>query len=154
LAATFLGGSGDEINGPDKVVVDAGGNVTIAGCTSSADYPVTPGARRPNDRPVQETVMKEDAAHRISRPQARRVFACGHGYVGEGLFDGQSRLPGKTAGRMDLPVPGPAIPHVHMHGDSLVLIRFVHQHTTDIYTLPLPIEVERIPRRVLRQTHA
>jgi hypothetical protein len=44
LAATFLGGSGDEINGPDQIVVDAGGNVTIAGCTSSTDYPVTPGA--------------------------------------------------------------------------------------------------------------
>ncbi len=49
LAATYLGGNGDEINGPDQVVVDAQGNVVIAGSSSSADYPVTPGAFQPRN---------------------------------------------------------------------------------------------------------
>jgi hypothetical protein len=44
LAATYLGGNGHETNGPDGIVVDAQGNVLIAGSTSSTDYPVTPGA--------------------------------------------------------------------------------------------------------------
>jgi hypothetical protein len=41
LAATHLGGKGDEINGPDQIVVDTQGNVVVAGSSSSTDYPVT-----------------------------------------------------------------------------------------------------------------
>ena len=45
LAATYLGGSGeDACNGPDQIVIDGSGNVMIACCTSSTDYPVTAGA--------------------------------------------------------------------------------------------------------------
>jgi hypothetical protein len=44
LAATFIGGNGDEINGPDQVLVDKHGNVMIVGSSSSTDYPVTTGA--------------------------------------------------------------------------------------------------------------
>jgi len=44
LAATYLGGHGDEINGPDQIAVDAEGNVVVAGSSSSTDYPVTKGA--------------------------------------------------------------------------------------------------------------
>jgi hypothetical protein len=44
LAATFLGGNGHEINGPDQIVLDAEGNVVVAGSSSSTDYPVTAGA--------------------------------------------------------------------------------------------------------------
>ena len=44
LAATFIGGSGNELNGPDHVAVDRSGNVMIVGCSSSANYPVTRGA--------------------------------------------------------------------------------------------------------------
>ena len=45
LAATYLGGSGqDACNGPDQIVVDGDGHVIIACSTSSADYPVTAGA--------------------------------------------------------------------------------------------------------------
>jgi len=44
LAASFLGGNGDEINGPDQVLVDRRDNVTIVGSTSSTNYPVTSGA--------------------------------------------------------------------------------------------------------------
>jgi hypothetical protein len=43
LAATYLGGSGYECNGPDTVLVEGGGNVVIVGCTDSTDYPVTAG---------------------------------------------------------------------------------------------------------------
>jgi hypothetical protein len=43
LAATYLGGNGHEINGPDEIAVDAQGNVIIAGSTSSTDYPTTAG---------------------------------------------------------------------------------------------------------------
>ena len=49
LAATYIGGNGDEINGPDQIAVDAQGNVVIAGSTSATDYPVTPGALQPNN---------------------------------------------------------------------------------------------------------
>jgi hypothetical protein len=44
LAATFLGGNGHEINGPDQIAVDAQGNVMVAGSSSSTDFPVTAGA--------------------------------------------------------------------------------------------------------------
>lgn len=44
LAATYLGGNGDETNGPDQIFVDQAGHVVVAGCSSSTDFPVTPGA--------------------------------------------------------------------------------------------------------------
>lgn len=44
LAATYLGGNGDETNGPDQIFVDRAGNVVVAGCSSSTDFPVTPNA--------------------------------------------------------------------------------------------------------------
>jgi hypothetical protein len=44
LAATYLGGNGDEINGPDQIAVDGDGNVVVAGSSSSTDYPVSGGA--------------------------------------------------------------------------------------------------------------
>jgi hypothetical protein len=45
LAATYLGGSGeDACNGPDQIALDGQGNVMIACSTSSTDYPVTAGA--------------------------------------------------------------------------------------------------------------
>ena len=47
LAATYLGGDGDEINGPDQIFVDAKGDVVVAGSSSSTDFPVTPGAFQP-----------------------------------------------------------------------------------------------------------
>jgi hypothetical protein len=49
LAATYLGGSGDEVNGPDTVSVDKHGNVLITGgyALTSTDYPVTPGCFQP-----------------------------------------------------------------------------------------------------------
>jgi hypothetical protein len=49
LAATYIGGNGHEINGPDQIFVDAGGSVTIVGSSSSTDYPVTPGAFQPKN---------------------------------------------------------------------------------------------------------
>ena len=49
LAATYLGGNGDETNGPDQIAVDATGNVVMAGSSSSTDYPVTPGAFQPKN---------------------------------------------------------------------------------------------------------
>lgn len=45
IYATFLGGSGPDICG--KIAVDAEGNAYVVGCTSSADFPVTPGALQP-----------------------------------------------------------------------------------------------------------
>jgi beta-propeller repeat-containing protein len=42
IYATFLGGSGMDISG--TVAVDAEGNAYILGCTSSPDFPATPGA--------------------------------------------------------------------------------------------------------------
>lgn len=49
LAATFLGGNGNETNGPDEILVDAQGNVGVAGASSSTDFPVTDGALQPHD---------------------------------------------------------------------------------------------------------
>ena len=49
LAATYLGGNGDETNGPDQIFVDAKGNVVVAGCSSSTDFPVTAGAVQPKN---------------------------------------------------------------------------------------------------------
>jgi hypothetical protein len=46
LAATYLGGSGDEYGGPDTISADPQGNVLITGghaALNSTDYPVTPG---------------------------------------------------------------------------------------------------------------
>jgi hypothetical protein len=42
LYATFLGGTGRDSCG--QIAVDAGGNAYVVGSTSSADFPVTPGA--------------------------------------------------------------------------------------------------------------
>lgn len=49
LAATYLGGNGHETNGPDQIAIDAHGNIVVAGSTSSADYPVSPGASQPRN---------------------------------------------------------------------------------------------------------
>ncbi|MCX7047123.1 MAG: SBBP repeat-containing protein [Candidatus Sumerlaeota bacterium] len=49
LAATYLGGNGDEINGPDQIAVDDKGRVVIAGSSSATDYPVTQGAFQPRN---------------------------------------------------------------------------------------------------------
>ncbi|MCE5217578.1 SBBP repeat-containing protein [bacterium] len=49
LAATFLGGNGNETNGPDEIVVDAEGDVMVAGGSSSTDFPVTPGSLQPHN---------------------------------------------------------------------------------------------------------
>lgn len=49
LAATFIGGSGLELNGPDQITVDRKGDVVIVGCTNSTDYPVTGGAFQPKN---------------------------------------------------------------------------------------------------------
>ncbi len=49
LAATYLGGNGDEINGPDQIVVDSEGNVVVAGSSSSTDFPVTAEAFQPKN---------------------------------------------------------------------------------------------------------
>ena len=46
LAATYLGGSGYETNGPDQIAVNAQGNVMVAGSSNSTDFPVTAGAFR------------------------------------------------------------------------------------------------------------
>jgi len=42
LAATYIGGSGDE--SPSGVAIDVAGRIAIAGLTDSANYPTTPGA--------------------------------------------------------------------------------------------------------------
>jgi Beta-propeller repeat len=45
--STYLGGSGGSTGAPEQVnsiSIDPGGNVIVAGTTSSADFPVTPGA--------------------------------------------------------------------------------------------------------------
>jgi hypothetical protein len=49
LAATYLGGSGDEFNGPDFISVDRHGEVLLTGAyiLTSLDYPVTPGCFQP-----------------------------------------------------------------------------------------------------------
>ena len=44
LAATYLGGNGDETNGPDQIFIDRLGRVIVAGSSSSTDFPVTPNA--------------------------------------------------------------------------------------------------------------
>jgi hypothetical protein len=44
LAGTYLGGSGDEENSPDQILVDPNGNVFLVGYTSSTNFPVTSGA--------------------------------------------------------------------------------------------------------------
>lgn len=50
LAARYVGGSGDDsCSGPDEITLDRDGNVVIACCTSSTDYPVTTGASQPGN---------------------------------------------------------------------------------------------------------
>lgn len=49
LAATYIGGSGFECNGPDTVLVDQNDNVLLVSTTDSTDYPVTPNAIQPNN---------------------------------------------------------------------------------------------------------
>jgi|GEM_PF-127866 len=49
LAATYLGGNGDETNGPDQIFADSAGNVVVAGSSSSTDFPVTQGAFQPKN---------------------------------------------------------------------------------------------------------
>ncbi len=50
LACTYVGGSGeDSSNGPDQIALDGQGNVVLATCSNSTDYPVTAGALQPRN---------------------------------------------------------------------------------------------------------
>lgn len=57
LAATFIGGTGDEANGPDQIFIDKKGNVMICGCSSSTDYPVTSGAFQSTNKGLYNGVV-------------------------------------------------------------------------------------------------
>jgi hypothetical protein len=59
LACTYLGGSGDEINGPDTLSVGKDGSVLITSGwgTTSPDYPVTAGCFQPRLRGKNNAVF-------------------------------------------------------------------------------------------------
>ena len=123
LAATYLGGSGDEINGPDTLSVDKDGSVLITSGwgTTSPDYPVTAGCFQPSLRGKNNAVFSL-----LSNDLGTLLYSTYMGGEGANLRancfapDGSLWVAGYSAGP-DWPLKN-AYPNVHKGG--LVLAKF------------------------------
>jgi hypothetical protein len=111
LAATYLGGSGDDAcNGPDQIVVDGHGNVMIACCSSSTDYPVTAGAFQTRNAGAGGKFPFDGAVSILSNDLSTLVYSTYIGGTGDEMAraccfgpDGTLYIGGVTTSR-DFPV--------------------------------------------------
>jgi hypothetical protein len=84
LAATYLGGSGEDAsNGPDQITVDREGNVMIACCTSSTDYPVTTGAFQTRNAGAGGKYPFDGAVSILSNDLSRLLYSTYIGGTGD-----------------------------------------------------------------------
>jgi hypothetical protein len=110
LAATYLGGNGDETNGPDQIFVAANGNVVVAGCSSSTDFPVTQGAFQPKNAGAGGKYPFDGIASVLSNDLSTLVYSTYIGGTGDDMAraccvgaDGTLYVGGVTTSR-DFPV--------------------------------------------------
>ena len=110
LAATYLGGNGDEINGPDQIAVDATGNVVVAGSSSATDYPVTAGAFQTRNAGAGGKYPYDGVATILSNDLSRVLYSTYIGGSGDEMAraccigtDGTLYVGGVTTSR-DFPV--------------------------------------------------
>jgi len=110
LAATYLGGNGDEINGPDQIAVDAAGNVVVAGSSSATDYPVTAGAFQTRNAGAGGKYPYDGVATILSNDLSRVLYSTYIGGSGDEMAraccigsDGTLYVGGVTTSR-DFPV--------------------------------------------------
>jgi hypothetical protein len=111
LAATYLGGSGeDACNGPDQIVVAPDGNVVIACCTNSTDYPVTAGAFQARNAGAGGKYPFDGAVSILSNDLGRLIYSSYVGGSGDEMAraccvgpDGTLYVGGVTTSR-DFPV--------------------------------------------------
>jgi hypothetical protein len=110
LAATYLGGNGDETNGPDQIVVDSRGNIVVAGSSSSTDFPVTPTALAAKNAGAGGKYPFDGIVSVLSNDLSRLVYSSYVGGTGDDMAraccvgsDGTLYVGGVTTSR-DFPV--------------------------------------------------
>jgi hypothetical protein len=110
LAATYLGGNGDETNGPDQIFVDSAGNVVVAGSSGSTDFPVTQGALQPRNAGAGGKYPFDGIASVLSNDLGTLVYSTYIGGTGDDMAraccvgaDGALYVGGVTTSR-DFPV--------------------------------------------------
>ncbi len=80
--STYLGGSGGELGTLGDIAVDAAGAAFIAGTTTSADYPITPGAYQPTLKQPYNIGFTEVVVTKIAPGGASLAYSTYLGGVG------------------------------------------------------------------------
>ena len=84
IYSTFLGGTGPDICG--KIAVDAEGNAYVLGCTSSRDFPVSPGAFQKTFKGGENTGRGDLFAAKLSPDGSKLVYCTYVGGSGTELY--------------------------------------------------------------------
>lgn len=116
LFATYLGGAGDDF--ANAVAVDASGRVSLAGETTSSDFPTTPGARQTAWGGSSDAFVAA-----LAPGGGALVFSTYHGGSGQDRAAGVAIGPGGAVtiagrtGSTDLPVTAGAFQTAFLGGD-------------------------------------
>ena len=138
LAATYLGGSGDEINGPDTITTDKDGNLLLTSGwgTTSTDFPVTPGcfqSKLPAKNSAFFSLLSNDLSTLL---YSTYMGGSKGGNLCANCFgpDGSIWVAGNSGGSTDWPLKNP-YPNAHKAGLVLAHFKLVRERRLRVLRL-------------------